>query len=542
MFSKRGYEELEEGETPKYLGDQNKYYLRFRHQYENRLSYGFTGEKDAGEEFFKGSNKQGFDFYSGHIFLQKINKTLEALALGDFEASMGQGLILNSGLGYGKSSDVMNIKRNARPIKQYTSVNEANFLRGAGATLNFGDHLKLTAFGSYRLRDANLLEVDTTAVIDDGTLVSSLQESGLHRTEAEQSDENAIRQITTGGSLGYKNNTFGIRANVVYSKLNAELQRTPYPYNQFNFSGDALLNASLDYSLLIKNFNFFGETAVSDNGGIATLNGFQLGLDRIVSLAVLHRYYQPKFQTLFGNPFGESSTGINEQGLYLGMEIKPSREWTFSSYFDTWKHPWLRSGIDAPSGGFEYLVQAKHRPKRGTNIYVRWRDELKKANARDNETRMDFLTDTRRMQLRLHVGTKVTRAIELRNRFEMVLYDDGTGSELSRGFMVLQDVVYKPMGSPLSLTGRVALFRTDDYNSRIYSYENDILYSFTVPPYYYHGARYYVNLRYRPISLLTMEFRIAQTYFANRDIVGSGFEEINGNKRTEIKAQVRLKF
>ena len=36
-----------------------------------------VAEKDAGEEFFTGSNKQGFDFYSGHIFLA-INMQNEA--------------------------------------------------------------------------------------------------------------------------------------------------------------------------------------------------------------------------------------------------------------------------------------------------------------------------------------------------------------------------------------------------------------------------------------------------------------------------------
>jgi len=83
-----------------YLGDQNQYYLRYRHTYSNRLSVGFTAEKDRGEEFFTGSNKNGFDFYSAHLFLQDYNKRVKAIALGDFTANFGQGLILFAGFGY----------------------------------------------------------------------------------------------------------------------------------------------------------------------------------------------------------------------------------------------------------------------------------------------------------------------------------------------------------------------------------------------------------------------------------------------------------
>ncbi|MBL0144814.1 MAG: hypothetical protein IPP48_02690 [Chitinophagaceae bacterium] len=49
------------------------------------------GEKDAGEQFFKGNQKQGFDFYSTHLFARNIG-IVKALALGDFTVNMGQGL------------------------------------------------------------------------------------------------------------------------------------------------------------------------------------------------------------------------------------------------------------------------------------------------------------------------------------------------------------------------------------------------------------------------------------------------------------------
>jgi hypothetical protein len=37
----------------RYLGSPDQLYVRYRHSYSNKLSYGFTAEKDRGEEFFQ---------------------------------------------------------------------------------------------------------------------------------------------------------------------------------------------------------------------------------------------------------------------------------------------------------------------------------------------------------------------------------------------------------------------------------------------------------------------------------------------------------
>ena len=156
LEKEKGEIPLEEGqEAQRFLGDPHKLYFRYRHTYDNKLSYGMTAEKDEGEEFFKGSNKQGFDFYSFHIGLKNYNKLLKDIVIGDFAASFGQGLIMFSGFGGRKGNEVINIKRSERTLRPYTSVNEISFLRGAGATLALGDHLDVSLFASYRAIDPN---------------------------------------------------------------------------------------------------------------------------------------------------------------------------------------------------------------------------------------------------------------------------------------------------------------------------------------------------------------------------------------------------
>ncbi len=546
----RGLSPATEEDTTRYLGDPGRIYARFRHQYENRHSWGITMEKDPGEEFFTGSNKQGFDFYSAHLYFRNLSSTVKGVALGDYYINFGQGLIASGGFGTGKSSFVTNIRRGGRQLIPYTSVNEAVYFRGAGTTLGLGNNLFVTAFGSYRKRDANVVLTDTLD-LDDVNTFSSLQESGLHRRDNEIEDENSINQINTGGSLQYKARRLQVGLNGIYTKFDATFDRNNQTYNQFQFSGDQLVNVSGDYGILLRNINIFGEVAMSQSNGdttlasggrrgFAALNGMLIGLDKTVDLAILHRYYQRDYTSFFGNPFAETSQGNNETGIYLGVSVQPNYNWNVSVYYDAWRHPWLRSAVDAPSSGYEYLVKVKYRVKRRMEAYLRFRDEVKERNAPNNDTPSNYLVNHRRSDIRLHVANKVSKVLELRNRVDIMFFNNEL-EPTSRGFMLYQDVIFKPMG-PLSFTTRFAIFDTDTYDSRTYAYENDILGAAFVPAYAYKGSRFYLNLRYKGIRNLTLEARFAQTYLRDRDFFGSGLDEIEGHTRTEVKAQIKYKF
>ncbi|MFT5054540.1 MAG: hypothetical protein ACI97X_001566 [Oceanospirillaceae bacterium] len=63
-----------------------------------------------------------------------------------------------------------------------------------------------------------------------------------------------------------------------------------------------------------------------------------------------------------------------------------------------------------------------------------------------------------------------------------------------------------------------------------------------MPAYYYRGMRWYAMIRYRAFRNMDVWVRFAQSYFSDREIIGSGLDEIQGRQRTEVKVQVRLKF
>ncbi len=62
--------------------------------------------------------------------------------------------------------------------------------------------------------------------------------------------------------------------------------------------------------------------------------------------------------------------------------------------------------------------------------------------------------------------------------------------------MIFQDIQYSPRSFPLNLSARIAWFNTESYSSRIYAYENDLLYTFSVPA-FGKGLRNYLNLKYK---------------------------------------------
>lgn len=543
LETQRGYTPLPDGQTgQRFLGSPDKLYLRYRMTYKDRLSAGVTMEKDAGEEFFTGSNPQGFDYYSAHLYLKNVTKIVHSVAVGDFQAYFGQGLTVWDGFGMRKGAQVLDIKRISLPIRPYTSVNEALFMRGAATHLEFlpEKQLQVTLFGSYRRRDANR-QSEVDSLLDQLDFeVSSLQDIGFHRTLSEIDNENSVGLTTAGARVRYSGNIGHIAANGVWNELSNPLNRDNPPlYQQFNFVGRRSINGSLDYSLRYRTMQFFGETAINENGGVATINGLLAELDPRVRVAVLHRYYDRRYYTLTGNAFGESTQVGNESGLYVGMESRLGKGVILSTYFDVFEFPWLSYQADAPARGYEGFAKLEYSPNYYISAYTQYRFERKQRNISGNATPIDQLINNDRHNLRFHFAYDVSRQFALRTRLEFAFYND---EDFSKGMVLYQDLVFKPQKTPLSLQIRLAYFDTDNFDTRIYAYENDMLYVFSVLPYYGQGLRYYFNASYKINRHISVWLRFSQTYFTDRDVISSGLNEIDAPTRSEIKAQVRFKF
>ncbi|MBK7752971.1 MAG: hypothetical protein IPI41_10355 [Flavobacteriales bacterium] len=534
-------------ESRLYLGSPYKLYTRYRFRYRNNVSLGITAEKDEGEEFFRGTQTKGFDFYSAHFFLRGFGR-LKALAIGDYQAQFGLGLTYWSGLAFAsKSSFSLNVKRNATGIVPYTSVNENLFNRGVAATVEVMKHVDVTAFYSNKGIDGNVAqEVDTSDVDVQEVSFSSFQEDGYHRTFNELAKKDAIREQVFGGHVRYRKNSFSIGATGAHIRFDVPLSRNAQPYNQFEFNGQQNTTVGSDFSWLFRNASFFGEVSGSlpqpgGNMGWALNLGTLIALDRRVSLALLYRNYERDFHGLRSVGFAESGNPWNERGLYTGLEIRPSRQWTINAYFDQYRFPWLKYQVDAPSDGYDVLTQVTWRPNKQVELYARARFEEKGYNTEADVAGVDPIVRRKQMNLRFNASYKVTPSISLRTRIETIDFTRGD-SPTEHGFIVYQDLAYRPMRSMVELTLRAALFDTDSYDARLYAYENDLIGVFSIPPYYGRGMRWYAMVRLTPLRRVDVWVRYGAFIFQDQDRISSGLQEISGDTRSDLKLQVRWRF
>ena len=179
----------------RYTGNRLRITTRYRYHWGDKILIGYKGDKDPGEAFFSGENSKGFDFNSAYFQVNDIWKFKSILA-GDYQVRTGQGLSLWSGLAFGKSPDIINIRKKGDVLKSYNSIDENRFMRGVSATMELGD-FDITGFFSQKKIDANIME-DT---IGDQWYFTSFQTSGYHRTTAEISDKDAVRETIAGGNV-----------------------------------------------------------------------------------------------------------------------------------------------------------------------------------------------------------------------------------------------------------------------------------------------------------------------------------------------------
>ena len=520
-----------------YHGSPQKLLLRYRYNYKNYLQYGVLGEKDGGEQFFKGAQKQGFDFYSFHFFARNIG-IIKSLAIGDYTVNMGQGLTQWMSLAFKKSTDVLATKRQSDILRPYNSAGEINFHRGIGITLA-KKNWEGTFFASYKNVDANFAAGDSTQTQDD--FITSLQTSGFHRTKSEIADRGVQKQLAFGGNVAYQIKSFHVGLNAIHYNLKYPLQKQPDIYNLYALNGKSFGNYSTDYSYTYKNLHFFGEAAITNKKYTGVLNGLLISVAANVDLSFVYREISKGYQSLYTNAFTENTYPTNERGFFSGITIKPTDAWRIEGYVDLYRFPWLKFRINAPSTGSDYVGQLTYKPNKLFEIYTRFKSEAKSINYNPQELTLSPVVPQPKQNWRTQFSYRLTGTFTFRSRVETVWFDkNGKASE--NGFLMYADVLYNPPLKPLSANIRLQYFETDGYNSRLYAYESDVLYSFSIPVFYGKGFRYFINVNYDVTRKLTIWTRLAQYFYPNQFKTGSSLDEINKNHKTEVNIQLLYKF
>ncbi|MCC5919643.1 MAG: helix-hairpin-helix domain-containing protein [Cyclobacteriaceae bacterium] len=555
MEEQRGFtapDTLSDGRlSSRFLGSPNKIYSRFRTSHVRDFSFGFTTEKDPGEQIIwdPETNRYGMDFYSIHLYLENKGR-FKKIALGDYQLQFGQSLLLGAGFNIGKGAETINtVRRNNLGIRPYTSVLETGFFRGAAFTYELDERWDLTTFYSNLNQDGRIQERQDSlefGIVDD--FITAIQITGFHRTPAEIEAKNAINEQTAGANLLYtsKEGSFQGGFTAMGTQFSTPIQRTPNNFNQYEFNGSQNYNLGAFFNYNWQNFAFFGEGAISQSGGKGAIAGFAANMSRYLEMSMVLRSYDRDFHTFYGLAFGEGTRNINEQGAYFGVKFSPNRQWTLTAYYDRFRFPWLRFRINEPSSGFEYLSRLSYRPKRGMIIFAQFRQENKALNVSQSdltEEDMDlfFLPVAEGIRRNWIVNTDygVGRRVTFKSRVQGSSFDHY--QTFNTGYAIMQDANVD--FGKVRISTRLALFDTEGFQNRQYAFEKDVLYAFSVPAYNGQGVRNMFLIQWKPTKKYHFWFRYARTrYTDGREAIGTGLQTIEGSSRSDIKVQTRIRF
>jgi hypothetical protein len=535
-------EEQQKGYTEKasansrYLGSPDNFYSRFRTSRAGDFSLGFTLKKDAGEkiDWNPSAKYYGFDYLSLHI--QTLNKgRVKNLIIGDYQAQFGQGIALGSFFGVGKNGEAVTTMRKANlGFLPYTSIYEAGYFRGAAVSYSLGKNFTLHSMASARGRDGNM-QHDTIASTSD--YLSSFSYTGLHRSATELANRNAVTETNFAGVLQFKNHALDAGLIFHHTQFSTPLQPNPSIYNQFAFKGNENTNAGAYLNYNLNNFSFFSEFTQTLHNGRAFVAGVLSSLTPKLEVSLVYRKYDKNFHSFYSNAIAENSTPQNETGMYWGWKYSFNKKYSLAGYFDLFSFPGMRYRSYSPSEGSEWLVRFNYRPSKTVYFFIQARQESKLRNT-GTDNNLYLTASGVKENYSINCDYSANSQLSFRTRAQFSSYS--MAGKTTYGNVLLQDITYTK--GRFSITGRYALFDTDDYDNRQYVYERDAWLAFSFPAYYGKGVREYVLLQYRVSKSVDVWLRWGHTHYTNNTIIGSGGEAISGDTRNDVKFQARIRF
>lgn len=482
-----------EGTDPMYVQ------TRYRFDYQRRVIFGAQLRRPAGGD---ARSLQ----YGAYLQLRDIGH-LHTLVAGNFQASFGQGLVLAPVFRSGKSAYVTSVGQTTEGLRYYSSVDGAG-LHGAGATLRWewNKSTRLDISALYSLRRAN-----------DSTWHHLVGANVTVRHKRLQVQLTAIENIWSDSIHPYRNAAYN--QHYFRGRNQAVLGASArYNHGWFDLFGEVATAQNYTISPLGSSAASLSEAAHSRNPhwGIGALAGARFYPTQGISLIALYRYYSPFFDNALGYAFSETSRIGDENGGYLGFEISRLKNWRFWGYGDLFYFSGPKYGIpDSPSLGYDALFETQYHSSitndQSQMANSKWWLELRLRAKQKG----DLSTYSLRLQYNHHLGPW-----SLRTNLDANLVNDKSqmtnGQSLTYGVSVFQDIAYDftPYTlhhTPLSLRLRLQFFDAQDWDNRIYCYEYDVLYAYSIPAIYGLGGRAFLCLRWQIIPQLTLYFRASET-------------------------------
>ena len=489
---------------------------RYRFDMQRRITAGVQLRRPVGGE---AKDLQ----YGAYIQLRDIAPHLHTIVAGNFQASFGQGLVFAPVFRTGKSSYVTSVGQQSNGLRYYSSV-DGEGLHGAGATLRW-----------------------------EWNKITRLDVSALYSMKRYN---DSVWHHLVGANITFRHKQLELQltaAENIWSDSIHPYRNAKYNRHYFRGRNQAVLGASFRYHHAW--FDAFAEFATTQNHeieqitndkwqmtnsphwGFGTIAGCRFYPTSGVSLIALYRYYSPYFDNPLGYAFSETSRLNDENGGYLGFEITRWRNWRLFGYGDVFYFSGYKYGLgDAMKTlGYDAMAEIQyHQPlnsKLSTfNLNLRLRAK-RKGDLSTYSTRAQFDWAQGRWSLRTTAEANITN-----NQLPIT-----NNKSIPYGFTVYQDISYSlPLreGRGLGFRFRLQGFDAREWDNRIYCYEHDVLYAFSIPATYGIGCRAYLCLKWQIIPQLALYFKASETIYAKQWAA----DHDRPQTRTDIHVLFRAKF
>lgn len=490
-----------------YRGDPLYHRIRYTIGNNRHFQAGLRVEKDAGERYY--------DSYGAYAMLHDVGILTRAI-VGDYRIGFGEGLVMGSSTWYSKSTPSLKTQGGIRPM---TSMDEVNFLRGAAVTLSLGKHVRLSAFGSYRKRDATLT---------NGGEIQTLLTSGYHRTNTEWERRRNVGSTVLGGNVEWYNKGFHLGATGYWQKFSSVLNPGTQTYRAIYPRGETFGTAGMNYGYTRYRISFAGETAYSTaDGGLATINRASWSIGRNYTISAVQRFYSYRYYSFYSSALSENSNAQNESGVLLHLQAEPLTGLQLTTYADFFHHPWPRYRMTHSSTGQEFMLQGTYAISRQHTILARYQLKRKENG--------DFMEPHHRIKLQWTCEPSNKWRFQTTGAFHRVLG--------STGLMFTQGVRYTLVKPSLSFNGLLGWFHTDNYLSRIYVQLPALYSSVSSMSFFGHGMHATLTCRFQSKNERWMlEARYGMLRYFDREEQGTGLQAIMSPWKNDLSFQIRLKI